>query len=339
MFKGSAQINPQALKVDYSGIERAAAIKQQTLSDLGGVISQGIKSHQKRQEEKLKKESAMAIIRDHAKQSGREMSEDDIKKIYGNSDSETILKQGAILRDLAQYDASERKRIAAEEAMITAANRANEIAKARNAIAQKDADTRQLGMQTTAAQNAAKIQADRRANRPARIKQRQERKHQGATSASIQAMNKTDANGNPVTPSINDFLTVYRDKGGTNEGLAAKDFYSTFPGAKRYSATYTDDQGNVKTVLFINGQKIDKDDRNTALRSLDSLLEGKSANGKPLFTDEEKDEKRKAFLAALTSKGGGGADPIDAMLARVLEPVLRRRLGEGIPSEEYPVKD
>ena len=93
MFKGSAQINPQALKVDYSGIERASAIKQKTLADLGGVIGDGIKSFQKKREDKLKKESAMKIIRDHAAQSGREMSEEEVKNIYANSDTETILQQ------------------------------------------------------------------------------------------------------------------------------------------------------------------------------------------------------------------------------------------------------
>ena len=48
MFKRSAPINPQALRNDYTGIERAAAIKQKTLADLGGVISDGFKSFQKK---------------------------------------------------------------------------------------------------------------------------------------------------------------------------------------------------------------------------------------------------------------------------------------------------
>lgn len=338
MFKRSATINPQALRNDYTGIERAAAIKQKTLADLGGVISDGIKSFQKKKEDKLKKESALKVIRKYGEMSGNEMSDEDIKGIYGNLDAETILQQGAILRDLAQYDASERKRIAAEEAMIKASKRANELAKARNKIAQTQADTSLLGMQTTAAQNAAKIKEDRKRGKPARLEQKRAKKHQVATSASIQAMNKTDAEGNPVTPSINDFLTAYRDNGGNQEGLAVKDFYATYPGAKKYTAKYIDDQGNEKTVLFINNQRIDKDDRSAALRSFDSLLEGQDSSGKALFKDEEKDAKRREFVDALTSKGGGGADPIDAMIARVIEPILQRRLSEGIDSRSFQKK-
>jgi len=138
-----------------------------------------------------------------------------------------------------------------------------------------------------------------------------------------------------MTPSLGAALDEYKKQGGNKPSEFAGEFYSTFPGAKRYTAKYTDDQGNEKTVLFINGQRIDKDDRSTALRSFDSLLEGKDSKGEPLFTDEEKDAKRKEFAAALTSKGGSGGDPIDAMIARVIEPILKRKLGESIPSEEY----
>ncbi len=335
MFKRSAPINPQALRNDYSGIERAAAIKQKTLADLGGVISDGFKSFQKKKEDKLKKESAMKIIRDHAAQSGREMTEEEVMGIYKDADADTILEQGAILRDLARYDKEESQRIEQQKVMALAAQRANELAAARNKIAQTQADTSLLGMQTTAAQNAAKIKEDRKQGKPARLEQRRARKHQVATSASIQAMNKTDAEGNPVTPSINDFLTAYRDNGGNQEGLAVKDFYATYPGAKKYTAKYTDDQGNEKTVLFINNQRIDKDDRSAALRSFDSLLEGKDSKGEPLFSDEQKDVKRREFVDALTSKGGSGADPLDAMFARVIEPILQRRLSEGIDSRSF----
>jgi hypothetical protein len=329
MFKGSSQINPQALKVDYSGIERAAAIKQQTLADLGGVISQGIKSHQKRQEEKLKKESAMAIIRDHAKQSGRTMSEQDVKDIYGNSDSETILKQGAILRDLAQYDASERKRIAAEEATITALNRANEIAKARNAIAKKQAAASRMNAKRSLLGARAEKRRDREEFNTGK-------KHRIATSASIQAMNTTDAQGNRVTPSINAALDEYKRQGGNKAGEFAKEFYATYPEARKYSTKYKDDQGNEKTALVINGQLIPTDNRSTVLKAVDNLVNRKDAQGNPLFSEAKKNEILRELTTTLTSKSGGGADAIDAMIVRLIEPQLRKQLGlDEIPSVPY----
>jgi len=301
MFKGSAQINPQALKVDYSGIERAAAIKQQTLADLGGVISQGIKSHQKRQEEKLKKESAMAIIRDHAKQSGRTMSEDEVKQIYGNSDSETILKQGAILRDLAQYDASERKRIAAEEAMITAANRANEIAKARNAIAQKDADMRQLGMQTTAAQTAmGNVVKDKEIDLKTNIFEKGNTNDK-ALSASLGNAAKQKNGGSVVS-----FLDTYSKGGGTDTAEALKAYQAAFPGSKKYTAEYTDKQGNVKTAVFVNGLRIDIDDRDALLKGLDNAMERLGYN------ETQKKETLKAYVKSRTSSKESTSDIQDA---------------------------
>ncbi len=328
MFKRSAPINPQALRNDYTGIERAAAIKQKTLADLGGVISDGFKSFQKKKEDKLKKESALKVIRKYGEMSGNEMTDDDIKGIYGNLDAETILQQGEILRDLAQYEQREKSRLAQEEAMRKAAKRANQIAQARNEIAKKQAAASRM--------NAKKSLLGARAGeRRDREEFKAGKKHDRATSASIEAMNITDAEGNRVTPSLGAALDEYKKQGGNKPSEFAGEFYSTFPGAKRYTAKYTDDQGNEKTVLFINGQRIDKDDRSTALRSFDSLLEGKDSKGEPLFTDEEKDAKRKEFAAALTSKGGSGGDPIDAMIARVIEPILKRKLGESIPSEEY----
>lgn len=338
MFKRSASINPQALKADYSGIERAAAIKQKTLADLGGNIAQGIKSFQKKKEDKLKKESALKVISEYAKMSGSELTEEEVKGVYGNLDADTILQQGEILRDLARYEKEENQRVAQQEAMIKAAKRANKLAQARNAIAQTQADRDLLAMQTTAVQNAAKIAQERKQGRPARQEQRGNRKHRLATSASIQAMNKTDAEGNPVTPSINNFLTKYRDEGGTNEGLAVKDFYAAYPGARKYTTKYRDDQGNEKTALVINGQLIPTDNRSTALKAVDNLVSRKDAQGNALFTEEEKNRILKEFTATLTSKSGGGADPIEAMFARVLEPILERRLSESIPNVEYPGK-
>ncbi len=328
MFKRSAPINAQALRNDYSGIERAAAIKQKTLADLGGVISDGFKSFQKKKEDKLKKESALKVIRKYGEMSGNEMTDDDIKGIYGNLDAETILQQGEILRDLAQYEQREESRLAQEEAMRKAAKRANQIAQARNEIAKKQAAASRMNAKKSLLGARAGERRDRKEFKAGK-------KHDRATSASIEAMNITDAEGNRVTPSLGAALDEYKKQGGNKPSEFAGEFYSTFPGAKRYTAKYTDDQGNEKTVLFINGQRIDKDDRSTALRSFDSLLEGKDSKGEPLFTDEEKDAKRKEFAAALTSKGGSGGDPIDAMIARVIEPILKRKLGESIPSEEY----
>lgn len=328
MFKRSAPINPQALRNDYTGIERAAAIKQKTLADLGGVISDGFKSFQKKKEDKLKKESALKVIRKYGEMSGNEMSDDDIKGIYGNLDAETILQQGAILRDLAQYEQREESRLAQEEAMRKAAKRQNELAEERNKIARKQAAASRINAKKSLMGERAKLGRERREDRL-------ERRHTAATSASIMAMNITDAEGNRVTPSLGAALDEYKKQGGKNPSKFATEFYSTFPGAKRYTEKYIDDQGNEKTALFINNQRIDTDDRSTALRSFDSLLEGKDSSGNALFTDKQKDEKRREFVDALTSKGGGGGDPIDAMIARVIEPILQRRLSEGIDSRSF----
>ena len=231
MFKRSAPINAQAPRNDYSGIERAAAIKQKTLADLGGVISEGFKSFQKKKEDKLKKESAMKIIRDHAAQSGREMTEEEVMGIYKDADADTILQQGAILRDLARYDKEERQRIEQEKIMALAAKRSNELAEARNEIAKKQAAAARI--------NAKKSLLGARAGeRRNKEEFKAGKKHNQATSASIQAMNITDAEGNRVTPSLGAALDEYEKRGGNNPSEFAKEFYLTFPGAKRYTAKY-----------------------------------------------------------------------------------------------------
>ena len=149
--------------------------------------------------------------------SGNEMTDDDIKGIYGNLDAETILQQGEILRDLAQYEQREKSRLAQEEAMRKAAKRANQIAQARNEIAKKQAAASRM--------NAKKSLLGARAGeRRDREEFKAGKKHDRATSASIEAMNITDAEGNRVTPSLGAALDEYKKQGGNKPSEFAGEF-------------------------------------------------------------------------------------------------------------------
>jgi len=301
MFKRSAPINPQALRNDYSGIERAAAIKQKTLADLGGVISDGFKSFQKKKEDKLKKESAMKIIRDHAAQSGREMTEDEVRGIYKDADADTILEQGAILRDLARYDKEEKQRIAQQEIMALAAQRANKLAQARNKIAQRQADASLLGVQTTAAQNAmGNVIRQEESDLKTRIFQK-DTTNDTALSASLKNAAKQEGGGSLIS-----FLDTYSDKGGTDVTEAIRTFQGAFPASKKYTVQYEDKNGKPKTAVFVNGQRIDIDDRDALLKGLDNAMERLG------YDDEEKKATLKAYVESRTSSKGSTSDIQDA---------------------------
>lgn len=321
MFKRSAPINPQALRNDYTGIERAAAIKQKTLADLGGVISDGFKSFQKKKEDKLKKESAMKIIRDHAAQSGREMTEDEVMGIYKDADADTILEQGAILRDLARYDKEEKQRIAQQEIMALAAKRQNELAEARNKIAQRQADTSLLGMQTTAAQNAmGNVIKKEESDLKTRLFEK-DTTNDTALSASLQNAAKQKGGGSLVS-----FLEKYAEKGGTDTTEAIRSYQGAFPGSKRYTAEYTDKNGKLKTAVFVNGQRIDTDDRDALLKGLDNAMERLG------YSDKQKKETLEAYISLRTSSKGSTSDIQDVTeLIRVLN--NDPRLSDGASEE------
>jgi|TARA_R100001460_G_scaffold59692_4_gene99575 hypothetical protein len=297
MFKRSASINPQALKADYSGIERAAAIKQKTLADLGGNIAQGIKSFQKKKEDKLKKESALKVIGEYAKMSGSELTEEELKGVYGNLDADTILQQGEILKDLARYEKEENQRVAQQEAMIKAAKRANKLAQARNAIAQRQADTSLLGMQTTAAQNAmGNAIKDKEIDLKTSI-YNTENTDKTALSNSLRHVAKQDGGGSLIS-----FLDKYAEEGGKDTTEAIRTYQGAFPGSKRYTAEYKDRNGKLKTAVFVNGQRIDIDDRDAVLKGLDNAMERLG------YSDKQKNETLEAYLKSRTSSKESTSD-------------------------------
>ena len=102
-FKGSSQINPNALKNDYSGFERAAAIKAQTMAGLGQAISQGYKAHKQKMADKAEAERALEFTGLMMEQMGYEGDPEAAKAIMKNAGAGEINKMGGILKDLTQY--------------------------------------------------------------------------------------------------------------------------------------------------------------------------------------------------------------------------------------------
>ena len=115
--------------------------------------------------------------------------------------------------------------------MALAATRANKLAQARNAIARRQATAARINAKAAAKREKADRGRDRR-------KDKRERINTNALNTSIQTMSNTKGG-----PSLGAFLDKYKEQGGNKPSEAATEFYSTFPGAKRYTAEYTDDQG------------------------------------------------------------------------------------------------
>mgnify|MGYP003111341965 FL=1 len=220
-------------------------LSKKTLADLGGNIAQGIKSFQKKKEDKLKKESALKVIGEYAKMSGSELTEEELKGVYGNLDADTILQQGEILKDLARYEKEENQRVAQQEAMIKAAKRANKLAQARNAIAQRQADTSLLGMQTTAAQNAmGNAIKDKEIDLKTSI-YNTENTDKTALSNSLRHVAKQDGGGSLIS-----FLDKYAEEGGKDTTEAIRTYQGAFPGSKRYTANIKTEMENLKQLYL-----------------------------------------------------------------------------------------
>ena len=103
MFKGSGQINPQALKNDYSGIERAAGIKANTLASLGKAIEGGFKAHKQKKEDKAEAERALELTGIMMEQMGYEGDPEAIKAVMKNAGASEINKMGDALKEITQY--------------------------------------------------------------------------------------------------------------------------------------------------------------------------------------------------------------------------------------------
>ena len=103
MFKGSGQINPQGLKNDYSGFERAAAIKQQTLAGVGRAIKEGHEKIVKKKKDAAALESSRVLMKQVAKSAGFELDEETLAAIAKGADPEMMKTATETMAKLGQF--------------------------------------------------------------------------------------------------------------------------------------------------------------------------------------------------------------------------------------------
>tara|TARA_R110000824_G_scaffold117470_5_gene269479 strand:+ start:8128 stop:9441 length:1314 start_codon:yes stop_codon:yes gene_type:complete len=119
-LKGSSQINPNALKNDYSGFERAAQIKAQTMAGLGKFINDGYKAHKQKIADKEEAKRALAITGIMMEQMGYEGDPEAAKAIMKDAGAGEINKMGGILKDITQIQKKEGEKIAQQQAAMMA---------------------------------------------------------------------------------------------------------------------------------------------------------------------------------------------------------------------------
>ena len=141
-FKGSSQINPNALKNDYSGFERAAAIKAQTMAGLGQAIGDGYKAHKQKIADKEEAERAKKLVGVYLKQSGANVDEETLSGILRGTNMKAgeINQIGETLMGLDKIQKQEAEKIAKREAAMMAVKNmpslANLTPEAKAALAQ-----------------------------------------------------------------------------------------------------------------------------------------------------------------------------------------------------------
>lgn len=144
MFKGSGQINPQGLKNDYSGYERAAAIKQQTLAGVGRAIKEGHEKIVKKKKDAAALESSKVLMAQVAKSAGFEIDPETLAAIAKGADPEFMNTATETMAKLGQFSQE-------KEALL-------EKQKKDRAVAQQLAD--QAGVSTTASAGYTNAQTD-----------------------------------------------------------------------------------------------------------------------------------------------------------------------------------
>lgn len=112
MFKGSGQINPQGLKNDYSGFERAAAIKQQTMAGIGKAIKEGHEKIVKKKKDAAAVESGRVLMEQVAKSAGFEIDQETLAAIAKGADPEFMKDATNTMTELGKW---EREQIALKE--------------------------------------------------------------------------------------------------------------------------------------------------------------------------------------------------------------------------------
>ena len=103
MFKGSGQINPQGLKNDYSGFERAAAIKQQTLAGVGRAIKEGHEKIVKKKKDAAALESSKVLMKKVADAAGFKIDEETLAAIAKGADPELMKTATETMAKLGEY--------------------------------------------------------------------------------------------------------------------------------------------------------------------------------------------------------------------------------------------
>jgi hypothetical protein len=116
MFKGSGQINPQALRNDYSGFERAAAIKQQTLAGIGQAIKEGHQKIVQKKKDAAALESSRVLMEQVAKSAGFEIDPKTLAAIAKGADPAMMKTATETMAKLGQWGQEQQALIDKQEA-------------------------------------------------------------------------------------------------------------------------------------------------------------------------------------------------------------------------------
>ena len=319
MFKGSGQINPQGLKNDYSGFERAAAIKQQTLAGVGRAIKEGHEKIVKKKKDAAALESSKVLMKKVADAAGFKIDEETLAAIAKGADpklmenaTQTMAKLGQWSKNqealMAQQEAEKKQRIEAARLVAEAKVDAAETLKKTNATTAKTlGETNATTAKTLGETNATTAEILALARKP------------GETRAETKFKNEEtdrDALSDTLSQSAQDgwdlkkTMESYREKGGKDD-MAVHDAWAKMnPNMKPEVATITDKDGKEHEVILWNGQMRLMSDLNKEekLSAVETTLAASNH-----LTEEQKQEIRNKLASNLGE---------DSEIFRVMELLL-----------------
>jgi hypothetical protein len=169
----SSQVNPGALRNDYSGFAEAGRIKGQMYANLGQNIKEGYKAHKEKIRSKAEEETAIKILTDIEKRMGGKRTPEEIKSIYknGGMDAKTIIATGTKAQEMSQMQKQLQQQADQREAAARQQVFDNKMTRRKLRLEREKADdTRKyqlgiLGVQQSNADNPKPSEADAKIDR------------------------------------------------------------------------------------------------------------------------------------------------------------------------------
>lgn len=280
MFKGSGQINPQGLRNDYSGFERAAAIKQQTMAGIGKAIKEGHEKIVKKKKDAAVLESGRVLMGQVAESAGFKIDKETLDKIAKGADQEFMKNATETMAKLGEWGQKQAALMAQQKKEV-----ADRIAAAKIVATAKVNAAKTLA---TAQVDAAGTLATER--KPGELRDETEfRDKQGDRGA----LSKVLSASAQKKWSLKRTMKVYHKSGGKDDEAVYDAYVKMNPNMQPEIAKVKDEEGNTVELVLWNGQMRSMSDltKEQKLSAVETTLAA-STN----LTKEKKQEIRN-FLA------------------------------------------